>query len=476
METNNNMSAQGGSASGGKKIYYILAAIVVIIAAALLAYNYLPNRSGEIAFAPGEVKTLAENAFGKLSGGAGGAEGTQNQALGSTAAKSFSGGGGGGGPVAAPSAITDSKIRSESGGGSGSIGMPYPGPVVYKYIYKGKELALGEEKQEIFRKNTNVNLGRNIIGVLGEMNLGLIDLSKFSEANLVSFNLMENKELGYGISVDLSSGFISIYNNDRGWYDYNNGAEIKCMGPGCGGGNGLDISDVPADEVLIKMANDFIQEKNINISQYGNPRVEDFWRREYALMKDQSFAYIPEVINIVYPLIINGREVKDMSGGNYGLTVNVNIRKNKVSGLYSLGIYSLESSMYAAETDAGKILKIAEQGGYGYYYYPEEAETIEVEIGDPELIFASYSQYSENKYSELFVPALSFPILKQPDENYYYRQNIVVPLIKDLLADENIFPRPMPLTEPVEPKPIDTLDGTVEGSAPAVDGEEIISE
>jgi hypothetical protein len=462
-----------------KKIYYILGGLAVIIAAALLVYNYLPKRSGEISFAPGEVKTLSDNAFGKLSGSAGSAEGTQNQALGNTAAKGL---GGGGGTVAAPSAITDSKIRSESGGGSGVVGMPYPGPVVYKYIYKGEKLDLSEEKREVFKKNTDVNSGQNITSVLGGMNLGLIDLSKFADANLVNFNLVENKELGYGISVDLSSGFISIYNNDRGWYDYNNGAvEIKCMGPGCGGGNGLDISDVPADEVLIKMANDFIQEKNISISQYGEPRVEDFWRREYALIKDQSFAYVPDVINIIYPLIINDQEVKDMGGGNYGLSISVNIRKNKVSGLYGLGIYNLESSMYEAETDAGKILQIAEQGGYGYYYYPEGADVIEVEIGEPKLVYALHSQYSEGKYSELFVPALSFPILKQPDENYYYRQNIVVPLVKDLLTDENIYPRPMPLSEPVEQKSTDILDGTVEGGAPAggaeaVDGAEIIKE
>lgn len=447
-----------------KNFYYILAGLAVIIAAILLVYNYLPGRPEEIAFAPDKVKALSENAFGKLSGSAGGAEGTQNQALGSATAKGL---GGGGGMAAAPTAVSDSKIRSESGG-SGVDSMIYSEPVMYKYVYKGEKLDLGEDKREVFRKNTNVNLGQSITGIIGEMNLDLIDLSKFSDANLVNFNLVENKELGYGISVDLSSGLVSIYDNGRGWYDYNREEMIKCFGPGCGGGNGLDISDVPADEALIKMANDFIQEKNINISQYGKPRVEDFWKKEYMLMaNNRQPYYIPDVVNIVYPLTISGKEVKDMGGGDYGLRVNVNIRKNKVSGLYGLGMYNLESSMYAAETDASKILKIAEQGGYGYYYYPEEAETIEVEIGAPELIYAAYSQYSENKYSELFVPVLSFPILKQPDENYYYRQNIVVPLVKDLLEDENIFPRPMPLTEPAEPKPIDILDGTIEGSAPA---------
>jgi len=239
----------------------------------------------------------------------------------------------------------------------------------------------------------------------------------------------------------MEMGQVSISENNQGWYDYNRSIDDNLM---------LRISDVPADEEIISMANKFIKEKNINISQYGNPTVEDLWRQEYALAEQQLRPYIPDVINVVYPLIVGGKETKDMSGNDYGLRVNVNIRHKKVSSAYGLGIYNFQSSMYEAITDEKKVLEMAEKGGYGQWYDYDyaDARVIEVEIGEPTVNLISYFMWKDGKNEELFIPALVFPVLSQPEGTYYYRRNVIVPLVEDLFNENfgGLRPelRPMP--------------------------------
>src|SRR3989339_163776 len=90
----------------------------------------------------------------------------------------------------------------------------------------------------------------------------------------------------------------------------------------------------------------------------------------------------------------------------------------------------------------------------GYFYMPENARVAEIKLGDPSVKYISYMHYKDNSYQELFVPSLVFPIINKPKEFYFYRESIVVPLVKDLLQEE--------IDRPIEPMPL-LRGGAAEG-------------
>ena len=105
--------------------------------------------------------------------------------------------------------------------------------------------------------------------------------------------------------------------------------------------------------------------------------------------------------------------------------------------------------MYKTETDINKILDIARRGGRNVYTYQNNQKVIEVKIGTPTLSYVKIWQYNNNQNDELLVPAFIFPILEKPAVNYFYKDNIIVPLISDMLdSDNNPRVMPMPLVEP----------------------------
>ncbi|RLC38071.1 hypothetical protein DRH27_03180, partial [Candidatus Falkowbacteria bacterium] len=173
-----------------------------------------------------------------------------------------------------------------------------------------------------------------------------------------------------------------------------------------------------------------------------------------------------------------GKTVYDESGHPSGLTVNVNIRYKKVSGLYNFKLVDYESSDYEAEIDTDRLLQYAEHGGrYGNYAYPETDKTVEIKLGEPKLSLIRYWHYDQSKLKgeELLAPAYIFPIIEKPEQDYFYRQSVVVPLIKELLdeagQDSSIgISRPMPLLERSDIEQVEAVEdipGLESGASPA---------
>jgi hypothetical protein len=223
----------------------------------------------------------------------------------------------------------------------------------------------------------------------------------------------------------------------------------------CTDQNRIKISEVLPDSEIIKIAQDFIKAHNINLSSYGEPEVTDTWRVEYEKMADKSQFYIPESANVLFPLKVNGNFVYDEGGLKTGMNLSVDYRQKKVSGAGNITSQTYQASNYAAETDAAKIIKVVEQGGYWGNPYPvpmtkisgapetipqPEVKELEIQVGTPIMEFVAFSNYSNNQTNYLFVPSLIFPIINATqDANYYYPKNIVVPLAKELL-DQRLTP------------------------------------
>lgn len=245
---------------------------------------------------------------------------------------------------------------------------------------------------------------------------------------------------------------VSITENWKKWQT----PDRLCADEVCFEQNRLKIDDIPDDQTLISLATEFLKDHNISLENYGIPYVQNFWQLEYQTVQDKSLAYVPDIVSVIFPLKINGTEVYDEGGNKTGLMVPVNVRVKKVSGVYDLSALRFESSLYEAETDIKKLISIAENGGFrGGYYFAENQNQTEIELGTPVTAYVKIWQYEPQKAEsqELIVPALIFPITKSPaDVPYFFQQNIIVPIVKDVL--ENAYPGgPIPLPLPAVAEP-----------------------
>ena len=328
---------------------------------------------------------------------------------------------------------------------TGDCGTYYPP----KYVYVGDQITLDQNQVEVLRKRNKIEYSGSVSGLLQSFGFGLADINGFEGARIQSVNLVQDKDFGYSIYINFDEGTISI---DSYWPKWPHQQTTDCKGEVCVATfedwPNISQSDVPADEELISIASSFAVSHGIDLSFYGQPEVMKDWissvptpmRVGEKIMQP----YISDTISIKYPLMIDNKYVYDQSGSKFGLSIVVNIRYKKVSGVYNLYLQDYESSMYNAETDFSRILKIAEKGGI--YGYSEGARTIDVEIGTPEQAYAVIWKYNTETQASnmLLIPALVFPITKTADGYNSYITNIVVPLAKDLLEQSNI-PTPMPL-------------------------------
>jgi hypothetical protein len=241
------------------------------------------------------------------------------------------------------------------------------------------------------------------------------------------------------VYVGVEEGSISINKN----YDY-----ARCMSVECGV-RPLSESDMPEDEKIINVANQFLSEYGINKSNYGKPEVQNEWKMylNAASPETRPNFYFPETISVTYPQLVNGKEVYEEGGNKNGLVVNVDVREMQGAGLWNLFSQKHESSAYDVEKDTARLIKIAEQGGFRRGYYPADSNQGEVkknviELGTPSIGLVKMWIYNEKGGQELIVPAYIFPVTNKPEDVYFYQKNVVVPLVKEILDQDQNQPVP----------------------------------
>ena len=328
------------------------------------------------------------------------------------------------------------------GGFGGDIGiMPvfeYPS---FSYVYEGDdltELVAGLDKVDVYKRVKNEDNNSKLLNFITNSNSSLINLKKFdnSTSKLSYFSINEEKEFGYVLSFDSSSGGISLYQNWQYWPQLAN----ECRDEACFARYRFNYSDLISNEEAILIAENFLNDFGIDRNAYGEAVVNYNFHQIYEASTNKTELYVPEETTIIFPILVDGKEVKDESGQAYGLYVNVNSRHKKVSGLNNLLPNRYEVSAYEAFNDAAEIKKLAEQGGLNFYKDAYATKEIQVYLGTPTLILSRQFQYGESYgySSELFVPALSFPVLRLSEETeFFYQKNVVIPLVKDLINQNN---------------------------------------
>jgi len=454
-----------------KKIYLlpigvIILALIVISAAYLikkdpdniLSNNILPSLNQSVGKL--KISSVGDNAFGSLkaeSSAANNATLTDGRSLNSSIPISIS-------QSSAPLAAESKMIGG--GGGGMAIGMPNPFSVKYNFVYTGGDFEISDSRQSVLKRVKDDSLAKNFAKTISSLNFGLLNAGKFKNQELANFNINEDREFGYSVYFNLTENMISINTNWNKWPR----PETRCEGlvdeenARCYESYQLTEGDLPPDEKVIAIADDFIKEYNIDMSNYGPGEIQKQWQLNYGLAQSPERVYVPESIVIIYPLIINGQTVYDESGNKTGLTIEVNIRYNLVSAANNIMAQNYQSSDYEAEIDSNRIIKVAQTGGYNRIYNNTEAEkTVDIELGVPSLELVKIWKYDQTTGQgyELLTPFYVFPIVKMPEDAYLWQKIIIVPATKEMLdeiekRDSDVLPVPRPIPEPLMlEKPVD---------------------
>lgn len=326
------------------------------------------------------------------------------------------------------------------GGATGKMMVPGTEFPIIKYAYIGEALNLTETEGQVFKRVKNAEAGKQLAEFIKKSKFGLVNLPSFSSLGLQNLQLLEDKQFGYSINVSFDEGTITIGPDYRKW----NFSEVR---------NPLPASSLPADAELIKLADAFVKEYGIDTSIYGQPVVENkTYVGNDTAGKNVEFAM--DNVNVTYPLMLGGTEVYDESGNKYGLQVGVDIRLNKVSGVYNLTGQVYESSKYSLETEASKVIDVAVNGPQHQVMLLMEGQdqpqvkTETLTIQAPKRVLMRHLVYANEVTTELYVPALLFPV-QQKKGVPYYQKNIVVPLIKDALAQVPETSMPVDIGNPI---------------------------
>ncbi len=328
------------------------------------------------------------------------------------------------------------------GGFDGDIGiMPYYEYPSFSYVYEGDdltEMVAGLDRVDVYKRVKNDSSNPKLLSFITNLGNDLIDLKKFNSSSnrIAYFSINEEKEFGYVLNFDSSSGGISLYQNWQHWPQLGN----ECRDEVCFARYRFNYSDLISNEEAILIAENFLNDFGINRGTYGEGVVNYNFHQIYETSANKAELYVPEETTIIFPILVDGKEVKDQGGQAYGLYVNVSSRYKKVSGLTNLLPNRYEVSAYEAFNDAEEIKKLAEQGGLNFYKDSYTTKEIKVYLGTPSLILSQQFQYGSgyDHNTELFVPALSFPVLRlSEDTEFFYQKNVVIPLVKDLINQNN---------------------------------------
>lgn len=415
--------------------------------------------SGQLLSGSYSVDPVAANSFGDLSKVAITNAGERSQGAGGNAATGL-GAGGDTAVVAESDKMAAPGIGGSGGGGDVGIMPPVPG-TNFTFNYKGDlpELAANQDVLKRVKPEQNSSLVSRIISFFS---FGLIDLSKFTDTKIQNFSFVEDKEYGLGVNVDLTYGNISVYQNWEKWPQ----PEYRCDEKYCGSIPRITEKDLPSADEAIAIANQFVSDYGVSLDGFGSPSLfEPYpWRIEYERTEDKSRFYFPEQVTVLYPLVLEGQSVYDEGGNPMGMMVNIDVRTRKVNNVYGLDSKQFQKSPYVGETDEKRIRDIVKRGGYsnGWFWGGSDnggTTTIELDAPSIQLIRMWYSTEPNKQGEELYVPSLVFPI-KNAGQNTYWRKNVVVPLVKDILDNENRGGGPIPLDQPVaEPIPVEPDNG-----------------
>ena len=361
---------------------YALSGMLLLLAIVIAGSVYYGSRnvSSNLDFSKLSIHSVREAAFGSLKGGSNTIQSpTDSNGVGTTGIALNKD----------QSEIAPAPVVGKGGGGGNALAVmpPYEHPITYRYVYQGEDLSLDENQIEVLRRQKGTGSGIALMSVIKKINFGLADIGSFDSASVDNMSFTQNKPYGYTVSLSFSEGMLSIYKNWQQWENNNSKciSGIKCVPIDS---EPLTLNDVPSDEALIAIADNFVKEHGFDLKLYGAPEINKNWQMFETQIASGDIA-VPMEIQVIYPLMINGLYVYETSGTKYGITVSIDIQNKKVASIYNLTFQTYDKSSYEV-ADKDSILKYAEVGGMGRMYFDNQENAIEVPLGTPSKAYVKY--------------------------------------------------------------------------------------
>lgn len=325
-----------------------------------------------------------------------------------------------------------------------------PPMTTYNYVYNGEKIKLPSGKLSVYKREKSAELSKALANKISSVDFSLVDTGKIKNTTVQNINITEDREFGYNFYFDFVSNMLSVNSNWERWpniYDICGENDQDCYEY-----NKLQISDIPNDTTLISLADKFLVDYGISKSEFDKPIIDKKWLEQETFGRGDE-KYIPERIDITYPLKVEGKSVYSEYGTFEGMVISIDIRFGKVASAMNIFEQKYSSSDYAVSSNMEKILKVLKRGGNNNFYGSDGARKIDVEVGSPDLALVKMwkQEFQEDKQVELYVPCLVFPIIGETEDGYTNRENIVVPIIEELINSyedvdgEDFEIMPMPL-------------------------------
>jgi hypothetical protein len=219
--------------------------------------------------------------------------------------------------------------------------------VYYTYTYTGS-LPLTPEKLTVYKKKNGVSDILPLTTILSNFSLQNFDLSAFQNTQISNISFIENRDYGYSVNIDFSNLSLSLSENWTKW------PQPKCDQNGCETQKPLTEKDALTDDEVARIGNTFLTKYGIDTSLYGKPKVTKNTMMLYARAESSPNptlnTEIPEQYTLMYPLLLDGKEVYEEYGGYKGISMNIDTRTKLVRSMYGLEKQMLESSVYTTPT------------------------------------------------------------------------------------------------------------------------------
>ncbi len=311
----------------------------------------------------------------------------------------------------------------------------------YSYVYEG-DLEGISSSVDVYRRSVR-RAKIPMADLAKSFNLRTVQMDTFSEMNVDSVTFTQDIPFGYQLFVNIRESTVGI---DAQWDRW---PQSTCTTDACFQKERLKPEQIPTNDLLIGIAQNFATVHGIDLSQYGDPVVDTNWKRDYERAADASMAYIPDVLNVVFPFLIDGKTVHDQTGMPSGISMGVNVRQKKVSNVWGMMDRSYEKSTFAGLSGPEDVMSYLKNMNR-YPSMPDaNQQEVKLILGTPIIGYAMFYRYDTGMSEELLVPSLIFPITEAKGETTeWYAPYVVVPLAKDFLNLSIDGPGIMPMTEP----------------------------
>ncbi|MFA6992543.1 MAG: hypothetical protein WC269_04680 [Candidatus Gracilibacteria bacterium] len=310
-------------------------------------------------------------------------------------------------------------------------------PTVYTYVYDGT-LDVPTDKVSVLKRIIGENKkDGGFINLLKNLGFNMMNLDKLQNPYIDYIGISEDKDFGYSISATLSDESFSISQNYKRW--------PQCYTQECWESQKpITLSDIPDDTTLISKAKNFLKEYDISVDGLGDPFVDSYFKTDYKRAIAEGFEpYMPDTLNVTFPLKLNNMYVYYDGGNKSGISVNYSLREDKIAGAWNFTSQNYEDSKYKPASKE-MVQTILEKGGLNNYlwaYSPlpgEKVKEVTVKLKNPERGYMRYWNYDEGQGEELLVEALIFEIETPAEDPYMYQQFVTVPLAKEIIDNAKV--------------------------------------